>query len=180
MHARRSNWSLLALLCAACSGDEDERAQPTLPENAAGAARTYAQIALAGYEDSLSDVRALDAAIDDLVAAPTDENLEAARDAWRAARETYLQTEVFRFYDGPIDHPETGVEGLVNAWPLDEAYIDYVADDPAAGIVNDAAITIDAAARGSQRGGWRRERRDWLSRDRVPALGSGRERERSR
>jgi putative iron-regulated protein len=41
-----------------------------------------------------------------------------------------------RFYDGPIDNEETGPEGLINAWPLDESFIDYVEGDPEAGIVN--------------------------------------------
>jgi putative iron-regulated protein len=58
-----------------------------------------------------------------------------AKEAWIYAREIYGQTEVFRFYDGPIDNEE-GPEGLLNAWPLDEAYIDYVIGAPTAGIVN--------------------------------------------
>ncbi|HET9547585.1 MAG TPA: imelysin family protein, partial [Desertimonas sp.] len=61
----------------------------------------------------------------------------AARDAWLAARLDYGPTEAFRFYGGPIDDAETGKEGLINAWPLDEAYIDYVEGDDAAGVVND-------------------------------------------
>ena len=35
-----------------------------------------------------------------------------------------------RFYNGPIDDPDTGPEGLINAWPLDENYIDYVEGAP--------------------------------------------------
>jgi putative iron-regulated protein len=54
-----------------------------------------------------------------------------------------LQTEVYRFYGGPIDD-EDGPEGLLNAWPLDENYIDYVEDDPTAGIINDPALVISA------------------------------------
>ncbi|RMG96179.1 MAG: iron-regulated protein, partial [Deltaproteobacteria bacterium] len=72
------------------------------------------------------------------------ESLAFARAQWLAAREPYLPTEAFRFYDGPIDDPERGVEGMVNAWPLDEAYIDYVEGDPDAGIVNDPSVPIDA------------------------------------
>ena len=76
------------------------------------------------------------------------ENLDAAKEAWLTARDEYGPTEAFRFYGGPIDNEETGVEGLVNAWPLDEAYIDYVDGDPEAGIVNnpDEHPTIDADA----------------------------------
>ena len=73
--------------------------------------------------------------------------LTAAKDAWLDSREPYLQTEVYRFYDGPIDALPDEVEGLLNAWPMDENYIDYVDGDlPGAfsGIVNDTTVTIDA------------------------------------
>jgi putative iron-regulated protein len=98
---------------------------------------TYAEIALASYEDSLDAARDLDAAIVTFVEEPSDETLRDARQAWLAAREPYLQTEVYRFYDGPIDNPEDGPEGLLNAWPLEEKYIDYVEGEPEAGIIND-------------------------------------------
>src|SRR5262245_26533429 len=58
--------------------------------------------------------------------------LQQARKAWIAARLPYLQSEAARFYDGPIDE----VEGFINSWPIDENLIDYVADDPNAGIIN--------------------------------------------
>ena len=72
--------------------------------------------------------------------------MEAAKEAWLAAREPYGQTEAFRFSGGPIDDAD-GPEGLLNAWPLDEAYVDYVVGAPEAGIVNRADLypTIDQA-----------------------------------
>ncbi|MBX3581706.1 MAG: peptidase [Rhizobiaceae bacterium] len=83
---------------------------------------TYADIALAEYEDALTTARALDAATDALIAGPSEETLGAARDAWKAARIPYQQTEVFRFGNAIVDD----WEGRVNAWPLDEGLIDYV------------------------------------------------------
>ncbi|HMV69209.1 MAG TPA: imelysin family protein, partial [Myxococcota bacterium] len=62
-----------------------------------------------------------------LVASPSDGALQAARAAWIDAREWYGTTEVFRFHDTPID-VEGGPEAYINSWPLDEQYIDYVAD----------------------------------------------------
>lgn len=50
---------------------------------------TYADIAFAGYEDSLITAKALDAAIDALIANPGEQTLEAARLAWKAARIPY-------------------------------------------------------------------------------------------
>lgn len=134
-----------AWLAAACGESDETSGGGGLPANADDARKTYASIVHASYEDSLSEAQELDAAVQALVAAPSDATLGAARQAWLAAREPYLQTEVYRFYDGPIDNPVDGPEGLVNAWPLDEAYIDYVDGDPGAGIVNDPQVTIDAA-----------------------------------
>ena len=83
---------------------------------------TYSDIALAGYEDSLTLARAMDSAINALIDAPSDETLNAARATWIAAREPYQQTEVYRFGNAIVDD----WEGRVNAWPLDEGLIDYV------------------------------------------------------
>jgi putative iron-regulated protein len=112
------------------AGDDDPLAR---------AVTVYADIVLASYEDSLEAATTLHATVDDFLADPSEDTLAAARQAWLEAREPYLQTEVFRFYDGPIDGPE----GLINAWPLDEGFIDYVEGDPDAGIINDPAQTID-------------------------------------
>jgi putative iron-regulated protein len=83
---------------------------------------TYADIALAKYEDSLTTAKALDQAVDALIATPSEETLKAAREAWKAARIPYQQTEVYRFGNAIVDD----WEGRVNAWPLDEGLIDYV------------------------------------------------------
>jgi putative iron-regulated protein len=111
-------------------------------ETARQAADTYADIVSASYKDTLDLAVALDAAIQDLATEPSETTLAAARSAWLAAREPYLQTEVYRFYSGPIDNPDDGPEGRLNAWPLDEAYIDYVEGDEGAGIINDPDVEI--------------------------------------
>ena len=85
---------------------------------------TYADIAQAGYEDSLISARRMSDAIDALLADPSAEALTKARQAWIASRVPYQQTEVFRFGNAIVDD----WEGKVNAWPLDEGLIDYVAD----------------------------------------------------
>lgn len=84
---------------------------------------TYAAMALAGYTDALVSAQAMDAAADALIAGPSAETLAAARAAWKAARPWYQQTEAFRFGNPVVD----AWEGRVNAWPLDEGLIDYVA-----------------------------------------------------
>lgn len=96
-------------------------ATPALSDKAA-VLDTYANIALAKYEDSLTTAQALSAAVDALIASPSAEALEAAKSAWLAARVPYQQTEVYRFGNAIVDD----WEGKVNAWPLDEGLIDYV------------------------------------------------------
>ncbi|MCK8462775.1 peptidase [Aliiroseovarius sp. S1339] len=86
--------------------------------------KNYADIAQAGYEDSLTLAQKLDEAVDALIAEPTDANLTVAKNAWLAARVPYQQTEAYRFGNPSVDE----WEGKVNAWPLDEGLIDYVAD----------------------------------------------------
>lgn len=91
----------------------------------------YADIALAKYEDALATAKALDSAVDDLIASPSQAKLDAAKQAWLAARVPYQQTEVYRFGNAIVDD----WEGRVNAWPLDEGLIDYV--DGSYGDIND-------------------------------------------
>ena len=96
----------------------------------------YADGVHTSYARSLGSARAMDMAIDAFLADPTPATLEAAKRAWLIARDDYGPTEAFRFYGGPIDNEEDGPEGLLNAWPMDESYIDYVEGDASAGIIN--------------------------------------------
>ncbi|MEZ5878641.1 MAG: imelysin family protein [Tepidamorphaceae bacterium] len=97
-------------------------AMPASAQTPAEVVKTYADIAHAGYEDSLITAKTLDSAIDALIASPSEETLAAAKAAWIAARVPYQQTEAFRFGNPIVDD----WEGKVNAWPLDEGLIDYV------------------------------------------------------
>lgn len=100
--------------------------------DAKGQVAAYAKLVHTSYADAKEAADRMASAIDDLLKAPQPETLAAARAAWIAARPAYLKTEVFRFYDGPIE----AIEGEINAWPMNEAYIDYVADKPDAGLIS--------------------------------------------
>src|SRR5215470_8175628 len=84
--------------------------------------KTYADIAQAGYTDSLATAKTLQLAVNKLLANPNDLTMQSARAAWVAARIPYMQTEAFRFGNKIVDD----WEGKVNSWPLDEGLIDYV------------------------------------------------------
>ena len=70
----------------------------------------YADLAQAMYEDSLITAKQLLKTIDTLIAAPIDDNLKAARTAWKKARAPYQQTEAYRFGNAIVDD----WEGRVN------------------------------------------------------------------
>ncbi|QZA77701.1 iron-regulated protein [Deefgea tanakiae] len=113
----------------------------------------YANLVSANYQDSLASSKDMQTKIDAFLAQPSAESLKAAQAAWLEAREWYGQTEAFRFYGGPIDS-ETGPEGFINGWPLDEAYIDYVKGKPKAGIINSKTPINEAKLRSlNERGG---------------------------
>lgn len=114
----------------------------------------YSVLVHANYSDVLTSAQALQKAIASFTAAPSAQGLEDAKKAWLAAREFYGQTEAFRFYSGPIDD-DKGPEGRLNAWPLDESYIDSVVGKPKAGLINNPKIKITKAnlAKLNERGG---------------------------
>ena len=140
----------VSLLASACGGDPDDG-------DTTAVAETYAANVYASYSDTLTKAQALKTAVDAFVANPSQVTFDAAKQAWLDAREPYLVTEVYRFYDGPIDNPDDGPEGEINAWPLDEAYIDYVDGMPNAGIINNTnmfpTITVDVIKEQNENGG---------------------------
>jgi putative iron-regulated protein len=165
---RRLAAGLLAaslLGAAACSDDsskDDDTSTGAVEHelsdaDALAAATTYADLVHQTYADVVTSAEALNTALHTFTADPTAATLQAAKQAWLDGRVLYGPTEVYRFYDGPIDNPEDGPEGQINAWPLDEAYIDYVEGDPSAGIINDTEgvpeITSDVLVESNTKGG---------------------------
>ena len=122
--------------------------------DAAAVARHGSALMLASYEDTLAAALDLQKAVQAFVSQPSQGGLDGARKAWLAAREWYGQTEAFRFYGGPIDD-DKGPEGRLNAWPLDESYLDHVKGKPNSGLINDRKVLITKAniARYNERGG---------------------------
>jgi putative iron-regulated protein len=84
---------------------------------------TYADIAYAVYQDAWLGAVELQRGVDALLNSPDAGTHEAVKQAWLRARIPYGQSEVFRFGNPNVD----AWEGRVNAWPLDEGLIDYVA-----------------------------------------------------
>ncbi len=141
-----------ALLLTGCSktNNSDPQAETTTAQSSDASAKpsaaeqanldrlllSYADMAHAAFKDSLDTAKQLQTAVNTFVDDPTQANLDAAKAAYKAARQPYAQTEVFRFDEGFVTKNDTrkiasidGWEGQINAWPLDEALIDYVSSD---------------------------------------------------
>lgn len=107
-----------------CSDDDDGTDDANLV-TVEEVVANYADIVLANYQDALTTAETLKEKIDAFVDNPTETSLGEAKEAWLDARNPYGESEAFRFYGGPIDDDD-GPEGQLNAWPLDESYIDNV------------------------------------------------------
>jgi putative iron-regulated protein len=154
-----------ALALAGCGSDDDGASPSDETTTTAGAASgatadamaTYADLVVDTYDASIASAKTMQTAIEAFIENPTAETLDAAKQAWLTARVDYLPTEAYRFYDGPIDDPEDGPEGRINAWPMDEAFVDYTVDAPNGGIVNNTAdfpeITTDVLVSQNEDGG---------------------------
>ncbi len=108
--------------------------QPYSNEVAFQALSNYADLAFEMYSDAVREAIRFNMAIYAFRKDPGPETFAECKRLWIEARKVYGRTEAFRFSDTPIDTLE--LEILINAWPLDEGYIDYTRADPKSGIIN--------------------------------------------
>src|SRR5882672_8891168 len=153
MH-HRLLFHIAAAACLAMPGAAAPGEAPARPEAQMRAAVTdYAEVAFHAYDDALRAALRFQASVREFVQHPSDdadEELERLRQAWIDMRPAYGRTETFRFYEGPIDFGKRadgalGPEPRLNAWPVNESYIDYVNGNPRAGLVNDPSVPITRA-----------------------------------
>lgn len=116
----------VALALAGCTGG---RGEPVRPDASASTydwspvlRDTVEIVIVPTYADLADGARALAVAAEALAAAPTDDNLAAARRAWLAARVPWEQSEGFLF--GPI--AELSLDPALDSWPVDRVQLDRV------------------------------------------------------
>jgi len=138
-------WVLLAGACSSSSAPAPDTTTPVVHQ--------YAVNLEATYEDSLTLAKSLETAVDAFVAAPSAAGLTACQQAWIAAHRRYGQGEYSRFYGGPIDQTQGGI----NEWPIDQSFIDYTVENPTGGIINDPTdypqLTATVLATADEKGG---------------------------
>src|SRR5262245_57182182 len=102
MALRRLAHVLMALAVGACPLEAADTTSDLISVKRS-VVEQYATIVSASYADAHAEARALAEAVDVFLAAPGAETLQRARQAWIDARVPYVQTEAYRFYDGPIE-----------------------------------------------------------------------------
>ena len=143
---------LLPFLIICSVSCEDKKASITK----ASVVENYGAIVYKSYKDCYDSSVIMQQQINSFIENPSEANLDLAKKAWLNARNIYGQTEVYRECNGPIDTQNDtwgfGHEGRMNAWPIDESYIDYVSIEnpdttPFANsyksIISDEAVAID-------------------------------------
>jgi putative iron-regulated protein len=118
------------ILTVASYSTANAAASPPAP-TAEAVVKTYADIAQTVFNIAYHFAGALKDSVDAFLTNPNPDTLTGAREAWKAAHSAYLLSEGFRFGNPIVDEWEP----RVNAWPLDEGLIDYVA--PAYGTASD-------------------------------------------
>lgn len=136
------------LLACASLATEGTAALTARDQTARAVVLNYSKTVHAVYTDCVTASKELREGIRSFLANPSAATLATARRSWIKARQPYLQSEVFRYYAGPIDDGD-GPEPLLNSWPLDELYIDageggdggIVAHEKAYPVIDAALVT---------------------------------------
>ena len=101
------------------------------------------------FSESLTQAQQLEQDIAGLLYSPTPDKLASARQTWRQAYDAFLASRLFSHL--PIMDPpewqqkEIGLGNtlqLLDSWPIEGGYIDYVEGYPFSGIVNDLALSL--------------------------------------
>jgi putative iron-regulated protein len=113
---------LLGLAFAAACSDTESPGPSDDFDATALLADVPSQVIFPTYVDLEEKAEALNAAVVALGADVTEANLDAAREAWRATRIPWEQSEGFLF--GPVD--TEGIDPSIDSWPVNQADLDAV------------------------------------------------------
>lgn len=119
---------LAMAVLSSCKKDEDKpQNNTTTTFDLKPVLENSASIITGTYDALHIKAELLEAAVNKLKDDPTQVNLEAARNAWRAARVEWEQSEGFLF--GPVD--SKGIDPSIDSWPLNKIDLDAVLNSSA-------------------------------------------------
>ena len=156
---------MLTLLLSGCdqSGSDASASYPSQPDQSLPDSSSFAaHLGLSAYTQMSLAAQAaqeLDSKLAAFLHSPTPASLETTREAWRTAYNAWLETLIYSYLplNDPPDWEGKGIGyqqtiRLLDSWPVEGGYIDYVAGYPFSGIVNDLALELTEANLISQHG----------------------------
>ncbi|MFK4752434.1 imelysin family protein [Oceanobacter antarcticus] len=160
-------YSLLLLCIAGC----DQAPAPAQPLPAAvdftGDPATHPEkindhlihSALDSHIQACASAEALQNAITTLLDHPNPFTLAASRDAWRDSYSAFLRARLYGFLPvtDPVEWQRQGLSyhqtlSLIDSWPIEGGYIDYLPGYPFTGIVNDLTLPLSSDTLQQQHG----------------------------
>ncbi len=162
---RRLTIMMLTTVLTACGQSQtDSPAVPeTVPEqNLPDSSSFSAHLGLSAYTRmslAAQSAQELDSKLAAFLYNPTPASLETTRQAWRSAYNAWLETLIYAQLplNDPPDWARKGIDyeqtiRLLDSWPIEGGYIDYVPGYPFSGIVNDLTLELTEANLLSQHG----------------------------
>ena len=136
----------LSLSCVACDEDNTEiKTKNTFEElvdqtKAQEAVDIYVdRTVVPTYKKMLDNVTALQKSVNTFLNNKTQDNLDAACDAWRTARKPWEESEAFLY--GPADYE--GLDPSLDSWPLEMTEINAILKDQNWGDLEDGSTNED-------------------------------------
>ncbi len=158
MHRLRLPALLLAALLAACDQNPPTTSLPAAPEqeqrlpDSSGFASHLGLMAYTRMSLAAQSAQELDSKLAALLYSPGEDSLDAAREAWRSAYDAWLETLLYAYLpiNDPPDWASKGIDyqrtiTLLDSWPIEGGYIDYLPGYPFSGIVNDLTLPLNEA-----------------------------------
>ncbi|QQD25210.1 hypothetical protein GJQ55_12340 [Venatoribacter cucullus] len=156
MHRLRLPALLLAALLAACDQNPPTTSLPAAPEqeqrlpDSSGFSAHLGLTAYTRMSLAAQSAQELDSKLAALLYNPGEESLAAARHAWRTAYDAWLETLLYAYLpiNDPPDWASKGIDyqqtiALLDSWPIEGGYIDYLPGYPFSGIVNDLTLPLN-------------------------------------
>jgi putative iron-regulated protein len=113
--------AVIAISFIACNDDDEPEPTPSTPVTATAVLNDFAHVlAIPNYTDLQAKASVLNQASITLQASTTDQNLQTARDAWRATRQAWEQAEGYLF--GPVQ--DFNYDPATDSWPVNTVELD--------------------------------------------------------
>ena len=140
---------LLVILLAACDGQPALRTNDSDTIYANDVVQAFSEFQHAQINQinaCLMSLEQLQILVDEFLSAPNSANQESAKRAWLQAHKAFLGSNLFSLVS------QNQLIFQIDAWPIQEGFLDSIPDYPQSGIINDLTVAIDAESLQEQHG----------------------------